>query len=561
MLRGLHKLCDKGYWEDVSTSLGTKTGRENAQEKGGWGDWSPLHLACKRNPPQEIILSLVEAAPKMIECCDMYQRFPIHHAAEWGASLDAINILCAAKPKTLMAVDIDGKSPLHLTLTGCSRIAQQKRCPPSVGEIQKLSSEKEVLKIADKQGNLPIHLACKSLGFVSLDSLKILVKGNKEGLEHRNSNGDLPIHLVLTQKMQAHLSLDVLKILLGNGNVAQIKNHEGKLPLHIACAINANFDVLDTLLLQNNFGASTKDLSGKYPIEILEQHRSTLKANDEFEELNYKSDLLFAHFPDILPHRRDPKRLQRLEGLIAFEAKNSSSLSDVGAMFWSWLCTFRNTDCDEVYTASINRIVEECKYDGNAIKILLNTKTSEGIRIRECLNSARGAVLHPYMRFLGKYSIEKGSTIFHEGRTSALIALDDITDSSNKKTREVILHFESNKNKFLRRNLLHETLTKGNERFSINHFVPQLLQTYDADRVGTIHEEAWDKEFCSQLNSQEHLPKSVQNYRYATAMIKGESSLDYKVWHHKLSVKENINMAYKIANALDHVHERSKFLQ
>ena len=42
MLRGLHKLCDKAHWAEVVDAL--ESSRNDPNEKGGFGEWTPLHL-------------------------------------------------------------------------------------------------------------------------------------------------------------------------------------------------------------------------------------------------------------------------------------------------------------------------------------------------------------------------------------------------------------------------------------------------------------------------------------------------------------------------------------
>ena len=43
MLRGIHKLCEKGSWKDAVFSLEQdESARKAASRVGGWGEWTPL---------------------------------------------------------------------------------------------------------------------------------------------------------------------------------------------------------------------------------------------------------------------------------------------------------------------------------------------------------------------------------------------------------------------------------------------------------------------------------------------------------------------------------------
>ena len=557
MLRGLHKLCDKGNWDETAICLKTASGRANAQDKGGWGDWSPLHLACKRNPPQEIVRSLIEAAPQMIECTDMYQRYPIHHAAEWGANLGVIDVLCRANPQTVKAIDIDGRTPLHLSILGSNKESQQRRHSPSVGEIKRLLNGKGIAKIEDKAGNLPLHCACANIELMLEDSLVLLVDAYKEALTTRNQEGQTPLHLALQKCTEQNPSWNVFSMLLGDGKVTKMKNADGCLPLHLACKKYAPFEILDELLLQNKEGASIKDSNGLYPLEILEQMRSIMASPEEIEELNYKSDLLFAHFPDISPFREEYDRIQRLEGLITYEAQNSESLSDVGKMLWIWICTSPNRDHNALYSGCIERIVRECENDGNAMNILLNTKTEQGVHIRDCINPKRCAVLQPFLRFLDKYKVEKSVNIFHIGQTTSFVDAKDFSVVGD--ATDVLFNFMTYRDNFIRGKFIHDLVFKAIPLTSGYEPIVPILQSFDMDRIGTGDEQSCDREFCMQLKSQEDVPPSVRSFRYAFVIPKGKNTLDEVMRHQSFTHKEKFDVTLKIANALQCLHEKSKF--
>ena len=557
MLRGLHKQCDKGNWEDVSISLSAPSGRTNAKNKGGWGDWCPLHLACKRDPPVEIILALIDAAPESTEISDMYQRFPIHYAAEWGASIEVLEALLKNSPQSLMTADIEGKTPLHLSFLGCNAESQQRRPPPNTREIKLLLTE-DVLRTDDKDGNLPLHYACNEINSLSESSISILTEAYGDARYICNIRGQTPLHLALARSSEQPLSLRMLQTLIGNGTAVCMANDDGMLPLHMACKTYASFDVLDEILFHHKKGACKQDSTGKYPLEILEEIRPMIISREEIEEFNYKSDLLFAHFTNILPFRIQPDRLKRMEGLISYEAQtDSESLSDVGTLLWTFLCTFPGDDYDDLYSGCIEKIFEACEHEKDAITKLLRVKTENGTFIRDCINPNRSACLQTFLRFLDHYKIESGGDVFHKGDSSSMVLAKNLS-IRGEKPQDVIFHFEANRMKFQRKKMINDLIFKGNQRISDNVYVVPIIQTFDADRVGSEDEEELDKEFCAQMKVQEELPKCLLHYRCATVMPKGHMTLDNILRHQKLSDRKKLWVVKNIAWALEKLHEKSE---
>eukprot|EP00567_Pseudictyota_dubia_P011656 CAMPEP_0197449454 /NCGR_PEP_ID=MMETSP1175-20131217/21623_1 /TAXON_ID=1003142 /ORGANISM="Triceratium dubium, Strain CCMP147" /LENGTH=113 /DNA_ID=CAMNT_0042981597 /DNA_START=135 /DNA_END=472 /DNA_ORIENTATION=+ len=113
MLRGIHKLCEKGNWDDAIYDLRVdETARNAASIPGGWGEWTPLHLACRRNAPLELITELLKAAPIAAETFDLKDRLPIHYATEHGASIEILNALVQSCPESINGIDNAGHTPL-----------------------------------------------------------------------------------------------------------------------------------------------------------------------------------------------------------------------------------------------------------------------------------------------------------------------------------------------------------------------------------------------------------------------------------------------------------------
>jgi hypothetical protein len=73
----------------------------------------PLHSACARQPPTEIVSALIRAYPQGAGCCDDQGIYPLHYAAGNQASTDVIRSLIFAYPPAAGLADPQGMFPIH----------------------------------------------------------------------------------------------------------------------------------------------------------------------------------------------------------------------------------------------------------------------------------------------------------------------------------------------------------------------------------------------------------------------------------------------------------------
>lgn len=78
----------------------------------------PIHLACMRKPPIEIITAFFTSSitqnRKFLLTQDSTGRCPIHHACRYNAPCDVIQVLISLCPKSLYIKSYDGCLPIHL---------------------------------------------------------------------------------------------------------------------------------------------------------------------------------------------------------------------------------------------------------------------------------------------------------------------------------------------------------------------------------------------------------------------------------------------------------------
>lgn len=111
----------------------------------------PLHSACARQPPADVISTLLTAYPEAARCVDDQGMYPLHYACGNQASREVIRLLLVANPQAARIADPRGMLPLHyLACWG----------PSSVSIIDMvLVANRDVKNATDSDGNTALDLA------------------------------------------------------------------------------------------------------------------------------------------------------------------------------------------------------------------------------------------------------------------------------------------------------------------------------------------------------------------------------------------------------------------
>lgn len=529
MLRGIHKLCEKGNWDDAIYDLRVdETARNAASIPGGWGEWTPLHLACKRNAPLELIQELVKAAPIAAETFDLKDRLPIHYAVEQGASFEILNALVQACPESLNGVDNSGHTPLHLGFLLNSESGKDNVRPfPSVDEVELLSDEEgTVAATADEAGNLPIHLAVNNIDRCSLDVLLTLICVDAITLDKKNKDGLTPLHLALLNCAEKPISLDIVKALIGAAEdgeekdeqeieVLKIADNNGRLPLHLAC-LNFEHVPLDVLkeLLRGFGGAARISMSdGSLPLDILEGLRHTVTRPQDILDFNEKSDLIFAHHPNIEQYRNEPSRLGRISNRIKTELVANKCLGDESRMIWTWMCMLsEDEDKDKMHFITISQTLNSVR-DDSLKRSLASTETvTEDGRIlplNTCVPDRVAVLLKRCLLFADRYELLKHDV--EQDETSCKVKAFDWEDSSDQ--RKVVIKFMTDRNEFIQ-----ETSLRTKFQSSTFPAVIPMIENFDVGRLGTDAETTSDAKYEYDISKGEN-PGGVDLSQYPCAIV------------------------------------------
>ena len=114
------------------------------ESKGIMWRFLPIHSACARQPPVELVSALIRAYPQGAGSCDDQGMYPLHYAAGNQASTEVIKSLLFSYPPAAGLADPQGLFPIHyMAQWGPSE-------PDAIGII--VFADREVCKLRDDNG-------------------------------------------------------------------------------------------------------------------------------------------------------------------------------------------------------------------------------------------------------------------------------------------------------------------------------------------------------------------------------------------------------------------------
>ena len=110
-----------------------------------------------------------------------------------------------------------------------------------------LSEQGNPISVSDGTGSRPLHIACHDRD-AEFDMFKLLVDRDPSSLQHRDNEGNLPIHKLCA----SNPTLDKVEYLHSKYEASvAMKNHQGCSPFMLASFSSASLDVLWYLMRAN----------------------------------------------------------------------------------------------------------------------------------------------------------------------------------------------------------------------------------------------------------------------------------------------------------------------
>lgn len=176
---GVANRC-KTHVAEVSTWIVDKTNNGETKWKS-----LPIHEACEKNAPPEVIKALIKAFPESLLLRNSDGSLPLHIACKQKSSKATIAALLSSEPSAAKVKDDDGKYPLHLACQ--SQVAHQ------IVESLIVCHYRGPFSV-DRFDMLPLHWACRQNA--SFTIIERLLRANPEAVEKKDQWGRTPITLV-----------------------------------------------------------------------------------------------------------------------------------------------------------------------------------------------------------------------------------------------------------------------------------------------------------------------------------------------------------------------------
>ena len=241
----------------------------------------PLHLACKRRHAETGNVLLSHGAD--VTALNKQQQRPLHlankailnyfqvhsgdhalHIAARNGDIQTVQLLvdCRADVNVL---NVDGQTPLHTAADG------EKDCPELCSILLKHNAK---IDAVDKDGNQPLHLACKRL---NSKTRQLLLHHNADA-NVLNNKKYKPWHLASQQltcngnnalyKAAESADLHTVQLLVDwTADVNEV-NENGQTPLHAAAGGEKDCPELCSMLLEHNAKIDAVDKDGNQPLHL-----------------------------------------------------------------------------------------------------------------------------------------------------------------------------------------------------------------------------------------------------------------------------------------------------
>lgn len=243
---------------------------------------TPLHYACQLNQLNAVKTLLSDGATLL--CANNTGDTPLHLATgRIGADNDiASYLLTTDAAKLVNAVNLDGRTPLHLAISADKKDLVQKML--EVGADPNLADERgqTPLRLASQQWNAngdivlllihngadvnsksakadstPLHQAIETS---NLAVIKILIEHNAD-VNAQDQLQSSPLMLAVTRSFSG-----TVELLLQAGADTGLRNKAGQTALHLSCTYGRTYE--SSLLLSHKADPNAQDLSGSTPLHM-----------------------------------------------------------------------------------------------------------------------------------------------------------------------------------------------------------------------------------------------------------------------------------------------------
>lgn len=216
--------------ETVHNLIRNSQTAEHAMMHQDFRGMTPLHYACSSHSNVAILRELIKINPSASSIKDNNGNLPLHHyigcfVKEGSASAESIQILHRSNPQAVSTRNHEGDIPLHVL---CKRWH-----PDSIGDAL-LRADVNTVKIPDRQGRLPLAIACEWR--VNHKLIISMCQLYPEAASVKDLYGDVPLHILCRTYPEDIPEKGIfLALAKASPKMIAIPNADGTLPIQTAC--------------------------------------------------------------------------------------------------------------------------------------------------------------------------------------------------------------------------------------------------------------------------------------------------------------------------------------
>ena len=202
---------------------------------------TPLRLHCqRRNASPEVAGLLLEANPHALIGLDNERGWAPIHAAAANANFQLLRYLVESFPESVKVQTSQRQTALHLLCQHHTHLVSSLSVPSSSSNSNNHNSNSWNRNSNSNNSSIPNVEA----------AVEFLLEADPDAIMHQDkTDGYTPLHLVCKTEGSRQVPLPVVRLLLGcNPKAASVPDQQQYLPLHHACEMSVNPEVIQALV-------------------------------------------------------------------------------------------------------------------------------------------------------------------------------------------------------------------------------------------------------------------------------------------------------------------------
>ena len=242
---------------------------ENIAQARGEHNLLPFHfIVSSRNPSLENVKRVHDLFPDALYLQDNDGWLPIHWCARNNINMQVLEYLLKEWREAVVEVTDQGQLPFLLSMG--NKVW-------GVSELL-LAANPDAIDSIDRNGNTALHYAAM---FVNPQAAKIVMQLKPEFLLAKNFSGELPLHKIFSQILKKESNakkdqsrarwrqLEILRIMLDESpESVSHRDTAGNLPLHLAITHGASLEVVEAIYNVYPTAALLPDNQGNLPVHF-----------------------------------------------------------------------------------------------------------------------------------------------------------------------------------------------------------------------------------------------------------------------------------------------------